>query len=176
MKKLICSCCGNALSVENFYIITSKNRSRLDGEGLSRSHQCKQCQSKKYKSLDPRIKLLNAARSRAKRDDLPFGIIIDDIEIPKYCPVLGIKLTDGTGSGSKNAGKNLTSPSLDKMNPSKGYVPGNICVISKLANTLKGSASEAEIRAIIAYMSEWGERVPLIQDRDESTLPFLEQI
>lgn len=54
--------------------------------------------------------------------------------IPETCPVLGIPLTIG---GKRSP----SSPSLDRIDPALGYVPGNIRVISDRANRLKGARS-----------------------------------
>ena len=44
------------------------------------------------------------------------------------------------------------SPSLDRIDNSKGYVPGNIAVISMRANMIKNNASLVELKAIVAYI------------------------
>jgi hypothetical protein len=41
---------------------------------------------------NPINQMLGAARSRAKRYSLPFNITKNDITIPEFCPVLGIRL------------------------------------------------------------------------------------
>ena len=46
----------------------------------------------------------------------------DDIVIPSHCPVLGIPLFQTLGK--KGGGDH--SPSLDKVRPELGYVPGNV--------------------------------------------------
>lgn len=44
------------------------------------------------------------------------------------------------------------SPSLDRVIPELGYVPGNVIVISWRANNLKRDATIEELEAVIAYM------------------------
>lgn len=82
---------------------------------------------------------LNNARSRAKKDGLEFNITEDDIIIPEKCPLLGIKLELGTKYDYDN------SPSLDRIDNSKGYVKGNVWVISNKANSMKNSSSKEEL-------------------------------
>jgi hypothetical protein len=48
--------------------------------------------------------------------------------------------------------KTDNSPSLDKIDNEKGYVPGNLAIISSRANAIKSDASLEEIEAIAAYM------------------------
>jgi hypothetical protein len=93
--------------------------------------------------------LLKLARDRAKIQNIPFEITEDDIVIPEFCPILGIKLEKG-----KNGHPEPSSPSLDKIKPKLGYVKGNIKIISFRANTIKRDATTDEIRAILKYMEE----------------------
>lgn len=86
------------------------------------------------------------ARARANSKGVPFSISPDDIVIPATCPVLGIPM--GWGFGRESI------PTLDRIVPERGYVPGNIRVISCRANRLKSDASTAEIRLLLAYMEK----------------------
>ena len=90
---------------------------------------------------EPQKRMLWAARRRAKNKNLPFDIEESDIVIPKSCPYLGIELVTSTirGKGRTNVA------SLDRVDPSKGYVKGNIEVISHLANTMKSSATKEQL-------------------------------
>lgn len=84
-----------------------------------------------------------AAKSRAKRADVPFSIKLEDIIIPEFCPVLGVRLEEGTLQNHAN------SPSLDRLDPSLGYVQGNIWVISHRANLIKNDASLDELKKVV---------------------------
>jgi hypothetical protein len=86
------------------------------------------------------------AKHRAKKQGVPFNIEICDIDIPEYCPILGLKLAQSEG---KTSG---CSPSLDKIVPSKGYVKGNIQIISWKANSLKKDATLEELEKISDYI------------------------
>lgn len=90
--------------------------------------------------------ILNSARARAKKKNLPFNINIDDIIIPELCPVLGIKLERGVGKSGPN------SPSIDRIIPNLGYVKGNIMIISHKANTIKNNSTIKEIEQVLLYM------------------------
>jgi hypothetical protein len=83
--------------------------------------------------------LLQQAKWRAKTLGRDFDLTEDDLEIPEVCPVLGLP---------------MSSPSLDRVDNSKGYVRGNIKVISKRANLLKRDAEAWELEAIARYMRE----------------------
>ena len=90
--------------------------------------------------------LFQLARQRARRKDVPFTIVLGDIIIPEFCPVFGVKLAVGE--------KHMTrcSPTLDRILPELGYVPGNVAVISLRANTMKSDASATEIRRLADWV------------------------
>lgn len=90
--------------------------------------------------------MLASAKYRAKRDGCPFSITLDDIVIPQFCPILGHPLEKSTEGRAK-----LTSPSLDKVIPALGYVPGNVRVISVEANRLKDANTVETLTALLAY-------------------------
>ena len=46
------------------------------------------------------------------------------------------------------------SPALDKFEPRKGYVPGNIAVISSLANRIKSDTTDPEVLRKVANWME----------------------
>jgi hypothetical protein len=106
----------------------------------------------KYMELDPRQKMVYAARNRARIGGLDCTITKDDIVIPETCPVLGIPLVARVGAGRSNRDEVENSPSLDRIDNSKGYVPSNIAVISMRANMIKNNATLAELKAIVAYI------------------------
>ncbi len=62
-----------------------------------------------------------------------------DIDIPERCPILGIPLARGTQK------QNDRSPSIDRIDNTKGYVPGNVQVISLKANRMKNDATDTEL-------------------------------
>ena len=108
------------------------------------------------------------ARKRANDRGLRFDVSPSDIIIPNTCPVLGIPLRIG-GQRSAN------SPSLDRIEPARGYVSGNVRVISDRANRLKGDRGLEQLRSCAerslgAARSEFGliveyvEREALLRD------------
>lgn len=82
--------------------------------------------------------MLQAARARAKQKGLLFTITEIDIFIPELCPLLLIPLASSTEARVPG------SPSLDRKDSAKGYVPGNVWVISYRANRIKNDATLAE--------------------------------
>lgn len=90
-----------------------------------------------HKHRDTRELLVERARSRAKRENIPFNLTKEDIILPKKCPVFGFDLKRNVGCKS---GK-YNSYSIDKIIPEKGYIKGNIQIISHKANCMKHNAS-----------------------------------
>lgn len=94
-------------------------------------------------------RLWYSAKKRAKARNVPFDISPDDIVIPEYCPVLGIKLSLNRGGGFKPS-----SPSVDRRIPALGYVKGNIRVISYRANEVKRDATLEELKLVVRFLQE----------------------
>ncbi len=80
-----------------------------------------------------------SAKTRARNQGLPFTIAPSDVRIPEFCPALGMRLS------LCNDRRRDDSPSLDKIIPGRGYVPGNVEVISWKANRLKSDATHDEL-------------------------------
>lgn len=95
-------------------------------------------------SRDPRYEMWY----NASRRDKDFALEIQDIHIPATCPILGIPLVKGNKTMTDN------SPSLDRVDSSKGYTKDNIRVISFRANRLKNSFSIEEMEAALKYMRD----------------------
>lgn len=100
---------------------------------------------------NPKSHLVNDARSRAKRHNIPYNITIDDIDWVTHCPVFGIELFYGRGRGE---GQRFNSATLDRRVNELGYVKGNVFVISHRANRMKQDASPNELAAIAAYAAK----------------------
>ncbi len=98
--------------------------------------------NQKWKQKNPERALFIASRSRAKKKGLEFSIGLKDIIIPEKCPILGVSLTYDLGVGPVRYNK-----SLDRVDTSKGYVKGNIQVVSDLANRMKRDATKEELLA-----------------------------
>lgn len=86
------------------------------------------------------------AKRRSIENHLLFTIKVSDIHIPKFCPALGIPLFRTKGQPGPN------SPTLDRVNNSKGYTPTNICVISYRANMLKKDGTAREFEDLARYI------------------------
>ena len=165
-----CTKCG----IEKY--ISEYNKRKLSKDGYN--FWCKSCQSvesKEYRNTkevkerkssfvwkqnrhqvdkernirNPKIGLLAHARKRAKEKNIEFNITQNDVNIPKFCPVLGIPIFIGDGKFHDG------SPTIDRVDPTKGYIKGNVMVISWRANSLKKDCTVAEIDKVIDYMEKY---------------------
>jgi hypothetical protein len=93
---------------------------------------------------------LRRVKVRALEKGIEFNLNESDIEMPDKCPILGIPLV--FGSPLPSGGVSGNTPSLDRKDNSKGYIKGNVQVISYRANTLKRDASLEELRLIAAWV------------------------
>ena len=105
-------------------------------------------------------RMLASAKARARKLGLPFNLTSADIQFPTECPALGLTLISGAYVGTGKLASE--SPSLDRIIPSKGYVRGNVRVISNLANTMKNSATPEQLRAFC----KWGLKQTDYLERD----------
>lgn len=93
------------------------------------------------------------ARLRASKIGVPFDLTPEYVMsiIPDECPVFGTPFVF-VGNGSPCA----ESASLDRLVPAKGYVVGNVVVISHSANTIKNNATAKEVAKVAQWMYEQG--------------------
>jgi hypothetical protein len=98
--------------------------------------------------------MLSRAKARAKQNGLEFSITMEDIVIPYTCPVLGIPIIKTLYYGGKDIKARDNSPSLDRIDSTKGYVKGNIRVISWRANWIKNYGTAEEHRKIAEYIEK----------------------
>jgi hypothetical protein len=159
------------MGLKQFY--TGKNcRKGHDSPRYTRNNNCVVCKRIQYKSPEGKVKksihakryresssgrryrLLESARRRAKVKGLEINIGIEDIVVPEYCPLLNIKLEPG-----EDHAFNLNSPSLDRIDNEKGYIKGNVAVISLKANKLKSNLSLAELEFLAENLATYLNRV-----------------
>lgn len=92
-----------------------------------------------YRRSNPAYTIYTMTKARAKRFGIKFNLAPSDISIPELCPALGIRLERGRGRINPN------SPSIDRIDPTLGYVKGNVIIISNLANSIKTNATPDQI-------------------------------
>jgi len=133
--------CANALCGKEFQSYEGPAHLKRS----KRHYCCRSCQNTTHGlGGTERHKIWERLRKRARQQKIPFELTVHDIpEIPVRCPVLGIEI-----KANSEAGPLDTSPSVDKINPSQGYVPGNIRIISNRANRIRSDATAEELYKI----------------------------
>jgi hypothetical protein len=103
-------------------------------------------QSRERRRTQPIRYLFSQAKYRAKQKGIEFSIDFEDLIVPEYCPVFGIKLE------FKEGRRHDGSFSLDRLDNSKGYTKDNTRVISWKANQYKGNLTVEEVESLLKYM------------------------
>ncbi len=91
-----------------------------------------------------KLKLLSK-RGQARRLGIEFDLTFDSLDWPTYCPILGTTLVYG--------GKNNTA-SFDRIDPKKGYIIGNVRIISMEANRMKSNLNIEILNRLVVYIRE----------------------
>jgi len=134
-----------------------RNRKLIRAKGAAYR---KQYPEKAYKAKrlhyakNPVARLLAYARRSAGVRGLVFQITLNDITpLPVKCPVLGIPLDYAAFDGPKKKAR-FNSPSVDRIDNMKGYIPGNVVVISWRANRLKSDGTPEELMRVARYATQ----------------------
>lgn len=117
--------------------------------------RCKQCsstaavQSLRAARQDPQYRLWHSSRCRARAHGMEHTIQPADIYLPEVCKYLGVTINYQL-VGEDGRVRSQDGPSIDRIDSTKGYVPGNIQVISDLANRMKQEATVEQLLAFAA--------------------------
>jgi hypothetical protein len=124
------------------------------GRSIHQSH-CKDCMrtaANRYNDEQPARRMLTRAKRRAKDCGMAFDLVDADIlPLPTHCPVFGLELQAAA------VPRDFRAYSLDRVDNTKGYVRGNVAVISYLANRLKNDGTAEEHEQIAAWMRLQGQ-------------------
>jgi len=168
----LCSKCSTILIPgENIGIKSYQNKSIV----------CNTCQSKQNREKRKKINnlcatdesarrlrvriLLRDCSSRTRRNEKK--IISDNIEVlhnhflekypvlPTKCPILNIDLIySSVNDKDINPLNRLNRISIDRIDPSKGYIVGNIQIISNRANTIKSDSNFSDVLKLFVFIKE----------------------
>jgi hypothetical protein len=115
--------------------------------------------SERYRSTFPWRMLLQHAKKRAAKFGWDYDLDSHTEQIkarlaPMKCEMTGIGLVSGVGAGG--AGKRFhNTPSLDRINPTKGYTYDNIRIVCWAMNCALGTWGEETLRTV---MTAWLKR------------------
>jgi hypothetical protein len=158
---LTCTKCKESLPIEQFY--DKKGRTSNYGK----TSDCKSCRlsmNVQWRLKNPFKYVLNNAKQRYKKrpNSVPQEFNIDEdylkqIDTTDICPILGIPMQWYVDAG-KNVSNgtrilNPNSKSLDRIDSSRGYIKGNILIISWRANQIKQDSTREEL----IKLGKWAE-------------------
>jgi hypothetical protein len=108
-----------------------------------------------HKRTQPFKLKTSRAKVRATALGVPFNLDPEYLESiwTGTCPISGIPLHLTTGRLEESAAE------LDRFEPDKGYVKGNVTFISRRMNRLKNSGSLTELKQIMEWMENYGSHV-----------------
>lgn len=143
----ICKECNQSLNLNKFSLIEKWN------VNSDTKNTCKKCSIKIRQTeklnrdwkVDAAKLLYKNIKSRCKRIEREFSIDLNDIIIPEKCPVFGFELK------REDRQTWMCAPSVDRIDSSKGYIKGNITVVSRRANILKRDATVEELEQLLNY-------------------------
>lgn len=123
------------------------------------SNACVECT--KEHNQDPtraHKRLFYQARTRAKRDGILFDIAMGDVlsvwPADDRCPIFSTPFEYVKPSGRGKWVPNPKAPTLDRIIPNKGYVKGNIAILSYRANLIKNDCLDPHIFRQLAFWLE----------------------
>ena len=98
--------------------------------------------------------LLESAKRRAKRDNLPFDLTIEWLRtiVVSHCPIT-LQPLDWTKEQVINGKAGPNSPSIDKIIPELGYIKSNCSIISYRGNMIKSNGTIDEHLRTVQYMA-----------------------
>jgi len=145
MNKLVCNLCVTTKPIEEF----AKGNSRYGTQ-----YTCKECSNNRraeHYKLNHFHEVIRQLRRRCIKSGTVCTLTEKDLPpVPVKCPILNIKLEINSGGSGYN------SPTLDKLDPFKGYVAGNVAWISAKANLLKSDNTLETLDRITNYLKGLG--------------------
>lgn len=139
-------CCTNKHQVSEYAKKSNiVRKEKLKSDPIYREKVNKQKQESRLRRIES--VLFAGCKNRAIKRNIDFNITIDDIVIPEYCPILLQPIVQGNKDNYK------FSPSVDRIDNTKGYIKGNIQIISMKANTIKNSATIEELQLFAKWIN-----------------------
>lgn len=133
-----------AASTRRYYAKNAAKANAATRRWRAENREAVNAQRRVWRSRNLVRALFLEARARAKARGIEFTIALADIPpMGDCCPLLGHQFP------ASDVRRTIHSPSLDRIDPAKGYVQGNVWVVGYRANLIKndGTAEEHELIA-----------------------------
>jgi hypothetical protein len=175
-KTIVCSKCKNKKKIEDFYKSNTrkcgyesgcKDCRRAAALDYSKTvimsaewKEQRRLRRQKYKERtrgDIKYVLkavMQNAKERARKQNVPYDLTIEYLEslVVSHCPITKEPL-DWERRQVVNGHPTKNSPSLDKIIPALGYVPGNCAFLSHRGNAIKSNGTMEEHGRVVRYMA-----------------------
>jgi hypothetical protein len=142
---------------------------RTKARSQNKKQEIRESHTKLYRTKNGRIiRFLAGAKKRAKAKNLEFDLDLEFLRsiAPDMCPVFGYELVwDDWGDKEQQA--NDFSPSLDRIDPTKGYLKTNVQWLSWKANRLKNNFTCEDFKIMLIWMETQAKK----EKNDETELP-----
>ena len=145
-----CGKCGETKPAHGFH------RGLRSKDGLQ--PYCKACR-KAAERKRPFSKVVRNAKSRALKVDVPFELTEQYLESiwTGVCPVFQVRMD--LPSHRESHKRTPATPSLDRLVPDKGYVPGNVLWISLRANQMKNDGTSDDLFRVAEWLQQTEEEI-----------------
>lgn len=122
----------------------SWNKKKQNSEWYQKNREYIRAKQNNLKFTNTKSWLLWKTKASAKKRGIEFDLVEDDLSIPEVCPILKVPFDFGAES----------TMTVDRIDNSKGYVRGNIQVISMKANTMKSNATQKELISFAKWIGD----------------------
>lgn len=135
-----CSKCGEVKDISQFQKNYTKRKNGSPvGDGYRTDYKiCSNLRRKKCYDQNPLTRMFMNSKARARNSGLEFNLEYSDLIIPDKCPILNIPFVLGAKDNYPY------SPSIDRIDSTKGYIKGNVKIITLLANRMKTNATKEQ--------------------------------
>jgi hypothetical protein len=155
----VCRVCKIEKTIDNFYMRAETKRYKTECVAckaiahreyyVTRYAETAKRKAFEFRQKDQKLALLGSCKATARKKNIDFNLTAEDIVIPEFCRYLGVRLTNIQGIGHVD-----TNASVDRIDPKKGYIKGNVQIICFKANTMKRNASAEELRVFCKNILE----------------------
>jgi hypothetical protein len=140
----VCRICKRELP-DSYFCKNKGNKTGLD----YRCRYCRKIESREYREKHYFSAYCRTKKSECKRKGIEYNLTPEYLESiwTGVCPIFNVPIERAShGRGSHH------SAHLDRLDPNKGYVIGNVSWISGRANRIKYNATVEELRAVVDWM------------------------
>lgn len=113
--------------------------------------------------------ILSKAKKRSKKKNLEFNLTLGDLINIKNntCPILGHEILYKSGIDNKR------SASLDRVDPNKGYIKGNVKIVSYEGNSLKNRNNYHSAVKMLEYIIQNSPPEDMTPEKQDKLLNLL---